>query len=333
MSRLPLSALDLALVPDGRTSSEALADTASLARLADRLGYHRFWVAEHHNMATVASTTPSVLMAHLAQQTERIKLGSGGVMLPNHASLAIAEQFALLEALHPGRIDLGLGRAPGTDLRTAEVLRRGTGDRDAEDFPRHLLDLMGLLGDVRRDEGLWDHFRATPVATSYPSVLLLGSSGFSAQLAGILGLPFVFANHFDMGGTEQAADIYRQNFEPSIILDESYVMVTAAAIVADTTDQAQFLAGPSRLRKFGMRTGRRLPLFSPEDAAAHPQIEAALAMPTNGLVGTCDEVVEGLNKLAAVTGADELMLSVATHHVDDRLRTLETVMKGWSQTQ
>lgn len=333
MTRLPLSALDLAMVPDGRTSSEALADTASLARLADQLGYHRFWVAEHHNMATVASTTPSVLMAHLAQQTERIKLGSGGVMLPNHASLAIAEQFALLEALHPGRIDLGLGRAPGTDLQTAEVLRRGTGDRDAEDFPRHLLDLMGLLGDVRRDEGLWDHFRATPVATSYPSVLLLGSSGFSAQLAGILGLPFVFANHFDMGGTEQAADIYRQNFEPSSILDAPFVMVTAAAIAAETHERAQFLAGPSRLRKFGMRTGRRLPLFSPDDAAAHPQIEAALAMPTNGLVGTSDEVVEGLEKLAVATGANELMLSVATYHLDDRLRTLETVMEGWSKTQ
>ena len=318
------------MVPDGHTSTQALADTAALARRADELGYTRFQVAEHHNMETVASTSAAVLMAHLAQQTTQIHLGSGGVMLPNHASLAIAEQFALLEALHPGRVDLGIGRAPGTDLRTAAVLRRTSDDRDAEDFPRHLLDLMGLLGDVRKDEGLWDHFRATPVATSYPSVFLLGSSGFSAQLAGLLGLPFVFANHFDMGGTEQAAQIYRQHFEPSAILSEPHTIVTASVITADTTQEAHHLAGPSRLRKFGMRTGQLLPLFSPADAAAHPHFDAAVEMPTNGIVGTPDEAITGLEHLADATEANELMLHVATHGLAERLQTIETIYSHWN---
>ena len=212
MNGLPLSVLDLAMVPDGSSSAEALADTTEVARRAEALGYARFWVAEHHNMATVASTSPPVLMAHLAANTSTIRVGSGGVMLPNHAPLAVAEQFALLEALYPGRIDLGVGRAPGTDQATAIALRGTADNRDAEDFPRHLLDVMGLLGDRRTDRGLWERFKATPVAVGSPLVVPLGSSGFSAQLAGILGLPFGFAHHFDMGGTVEAVGIYREHF-------------------------------------------------------------------------------------------------------------------------
>ena len=192
VTRPGLSALDLAIVSEGKTSASALADTTTLAQRADELGLTRFWVAEHHNMRTVASTTPSVLIAHLAARTQRIRVGSGGVMLPNHPPLVVAEQFAMLEALHPGRIDLGIGRAPGTDHATAAALRRSPSALGAEDFPLHLLDLMGLLGDVRTDAGLWSQFAATPVSTSTPWIGLLGSSGYSAELAGYLGLPFSY---------------------------------------------------------------------------------------------------------------------------------------------
>ncbi|HEU5101001.1 MAG TPA: MsnO8 family LLM class oxidoreductase [Roseiflexaceae bacterium] len=204
-----------------------MADTTMLARRAEALGYTRFWVAEHHNMPLVASTTPAVLIAHLAAQTSTIRVGSGGVMLPNHPSLVVAEQFAMLEALHPGRIDLGIGRAPGTDPGTAAALRRAPAALGAEDFPRHLLDLMGLLGDRRTTDGMWKRFAATPAAESTPMIVLLGSSGYSAQLAGRLGLPFAFAHHFDTGGTLEALDLYRRDFEPSAVLERPYTIVTA----------------------------------------------------------------------------------------------------------
>lgn len=325
---LPLSVLDLAMVAEGSTSSDALADTTAFAKKADDLGFKRFWVAEHHNMATVASTTPSVLMAHVASQTERIKVGSGGVMLPNHAPLAVAEQFALLEALYPGRVDLGVGRAPGSDRATAVALRR-TAEDLSEEFPRNLLDVMALLGDVRTEEGLWRHFNATPEASTYPDVFLLGSSAFSPQLAGMLGIPFVFANHFDMGGTLQAVDIYHDNFKPSPALDEPYAIVSAATIAAPTTDEAEWLASPSKLRKFGMRTGQLLPLLPPDEARDHPAWEHAADMPSNAILGTSAEVAEGLEALAASTGASELMLYVATHSLQERIRSLELTAAAW----
>lgn len=331
-ARLPLSVLDLAMVPDGATSAEALAQTTRLAQTAEALGYTRFWVAEHHNIETVASTVPAVLMAHLAANTDRIKVGSGGVMLPNHAPLAIAEQFALLEALHPGRVDLGVGRAPGTDGSTALALRRSRELLDAEDFPRNLIDVMGLLGDVRAERGLWDQFNATPVASGTPSVILLGSSGFSAQLAGLLGLPFGFAHHFDMGGTVEAVGIYREAFEPSPILDEPYTIVTASTIAADSSDRAAWLAGPGRLRRYGMRSGQRIPMLHPDDAAAHPSFEAALAMPVTSLSGTADDVIAGMRDLAARTDASELMLHTGTYALADRITSLELIADAWSKT-
>lgn len=327
--QLPLSVLDLAMVAEGAVSGDALADATAVAKRAEELGYIRMWVAEHHNMATVASTVPAVLMAHLAANTTTIKVGSGGVMLPNHAPLAIAEQFALLEALHPGRIDLGVGRAPGTDRATAAALRRTAAHEAEDDFPRNLLDVMGLLGDRRTERGLWTDFRATPVPATTPSVMLLGSSGFSAQLAGILGLPFAFAHHFDMGGTVQAVEIYRENFDSSPILDEPYVIVTASTIAADTTAEAEWLSGPARLRRFGMRTGRILPLLPPDEAAAHEDFVRAEAMPSSSLLGTAEEVADGLTELAARTGASELMLHTATHGLSERLRSLELIAGVW----
>ena len=329
MTALPLSVLDLAMVPDGQTSGEALSATTALAQHAEKNGYTRIWVAEHHNMDTVASTSPAVLMAHLAANTERIRVGSGGVMLPNHAPLAVAEQFALLEAMNPGRIDLGVGRAPGTDRATAYALRGAADNRDAEDFPRHLIDVMGLLGDERTEHGLWEQFRATPQLDTTPLVVLLGSSGFSAQLAGVLGLPFAFAHHFDMGGTIEAVSIYREYFEPSPILDEPYVIVTAAAIAASSASQAEWLAGPSRLRRFGMRTGRMIPLLSPAEASMHESFAQAVTMATSAILGTPEEVVAGLADLAERTGASELMIYTATHGLDDRLESLTLIADAW----
>ena len=326
---IPLSVLDLAMVPDGATSGEALAQTTQVAQTAEQLGYTRIWVAEHHNMATVASTVPAVLMAHLGANTTTIRIGSGGVMLPNHAPLAIAEQFAMLEALHPGRVDLGIGRAPGTDQATALALRGARNTPNAEDFPRNLIDLMGMLGDVRDTHGLWERFVATPRAESHPSIILLGSSGFSAQLAGILGLPFGFAHHFDMGGTVEAVGIYRENFEPSPILDEPYTIVTASTIAATSLDEAVWQSGPARLRRYGMRTGRMIPMLHPHDAAEHPDFAAACAVPNGSLVGTAPTVATGMRELIERTGASELMLYTSTFGLAERLTSLELIAAEW----
>ena len=328
-SPLPLSVLDLALVAEGQTTSEAVADTVTVTQAVERLGYRRLWVAEHHNMSTVASTSPAVLIAHLASVTSSIRIGSGGVMLPNHSPLVVAEQFALLEAVHPGRIDLGIGRAPGTDRATAVVLRRSSDNRDDEDFPHHLIDVMGLLGDRRRDQGLWSSFRATPNATGAPDIFLLGSSGFSAQLAGILGLRFVFAHHFDMGGTIEAAAIYRDNFEPSPVLETPSMIVTATALAAETGEEAERLFAPHRLRRLGLRTGRLLPLTSPEAAMAHPLYRQALTMDSSALVGEAEFVCDGIRDLADKTEAVEVMVFTSTFDVTDRLRSFELIARRW----
>lgn len=331
MTRLPLSVLDVSLVPEGSTSSDALSATTRLAQKADELGFTRFWVAEHHNMGAVASCSPPVLIAHLAASTERISVGSGGVMLPNHAPFVVAEQFAMLEALHPGRIDLGLGRAPGTDRNTMLALRRGTNPIDVDEFPQHVIDVMGLLGDVRSDDGMFTHVKATPNAQSRPTVALLGSSGYSAQLAGLLGVPFGFAHHFGMGGTSEAADIYRQHFTPSPVLDEPHLIVTAVAVAAETSVEADHLMATHRLFKHGLRTGPMFGVLDADDAIAHPDYEQALAYAgTNALFGTADDVVEGLDKLAVEMGATELMLTVPIADVEQRLVSLELTANAWT---
>lgn len=325
---VPISVLDLGSVAGGSTTAGTLADTTRLARAADRLGYHRFWVAEHHNMPIVASTSPAVLIAHIAASTERIRVGSGGVMLPNHPPLVVAEQFAMLEALHPDRIDLGIGRAPGTDPATAAALRRGTETLDAQEFPRHLIDLMGLLGEVREGSRLHTRFSATPRASSYPPVFLLGSSGYSAQLAGLLGLPFVQAHHFDMGGTDESIRLYRQTFRPTGRLEEPYPVVTANVIVAHSDEDAHRLALPGSLFRFWLRTGRPIRLVTIEEAAAHPDLEAALSMPTESLVGTPERVAEGLDQLTTRTGAAELMITATTAGYDEKIEGLGLLAKA-----
>jgi luciferase family oxidoreductase group 1 len=324
------SVLDLSVLNDGQSSGDALQTTTALAKRADELGYTRFWVAEHHNMPSVACTSPAVLIAHLAASTLIMRIGSGGVMLPNHAPLVIAEQFAMLEGLHPGRIDLGIGRAPGTDQRTAAVLRRSTGPLGEDDFPRDFLDLMGLLGDPRGETGLWQQFRATPAATTSPELFLLGSSGYSAQLAGYLGLPFAFAHHFDTGGTMQATELYRQAFEPSVVLDAPYMIVTANVLAGDTKEEADWHSAPGRLTSLGRRTGRFIRLPSPQDASVHPDLEQANALPSSRIVGEISTVVAELEDLVVRTGANELMVTSVAYDLSARIRSIELLAENWS---
>jgi luciferase family oxidoreductase group 1 len=328
-SPVPLSVLELSTVGSGQSTADALAATVQVAQAADRLGYTRLWVAEHHNMPAVASTNPPVLIAHLAAVTGRISVGSGGVMLPNHAPLVVAEQFALLEALHPGRIDLGVGRAPGTDQHTALALRRDPAALSAEDFPGNLLDLLGLFGDQRIEGGLSERFAATPAAVSAPRVVLLGSSGFSAQLAGQLGLPFTFAHHFGGPHTLAAVELYRESFRPSATLERPYTMITANALVADTDAEARRLALPGQLMRLSIRTNRLSPVPSLAEAEVHPERAAAEAMPSNAVIGSPERAVAELRQLVADTGADELMVSASTHGVAERVRSLELLAAAW----
>ncbi len=323
------SVLDLSVLNDGQTSSAALQATAALARRADDLGYARFWVAEHHNMPSVACTSPAVFIAHLAAHTSNIRVGSGGVMLPNHAPLVIAEQFAMLEGLYPGRIDVGIGRAPGTDQRTAAVLRRSYQSETEDDFPRDFLDLMGLLGDPRTTTGLWEQFKATPAATTSPQIFLLGSSGYSAQLSGHLGLPFAFAHHFDTGGTMQATELYHLAFQPSVVLDEPYMIVTANVLAADSKEDADWHSAPGRLTALGRRTGRFIRLPSPQDAAVHPDLEHANSLPSSRIVGEISTVIRELEELVARTAANELMVTSVAYDLSARVRSLELLAEHW----
>ncbi len=325
---VPLSVLDLASVGRDATSADALRGTTRLAIAADGLGFHRFWVAEHHNMPIVASTSPPVLIAHLAALTRRIRVGAGGVMLPNHPPLVVAEQFAMLEALHPSRIDLGIGRAPGTDPVTAAALRRSANALDAREFPQQLVDLMALLGDVREGARLHERFRATPAADAITPIFLLGSSGFSAELAGVLGLPFVQAHHFDMGGTDESLSLYRESFQPSETWREPYPIVSANVVVAKTEDEARRRSLPARLVRFWLLRGQRLWLPTIEEAETHPDLEAALAIPTRAIIGDPDRVVAGLAALAQRTRAKELILAGFSADYEQKVEELELIAEA-----
>ncbi len=325
MIEVPISVLDLAPVATGTTAGQALRYTTELAVRVEELGYHRIWVAEHHNMPAIASSSPAVLIAHLAAATSRIRVGSGGVMLPNHAPLVVAEQFGTLEALHPGRVDLGIGRAPGTDQLTALALRRTMEGLSAEDFPRELADLMGFFaGDVERQRIV-----ASPGRGDRPDIWLLGSSGYSAQLAGLLGLPFSFAHHFSAANTLPALALYRQSFRPSQWLDEPYAMVAVSAVCADTDERARYLAGPAILSFLRMRQGRPQPLATPEEAARYPYTdvdrEFAEQRFEGQALGSPETVSAQLTDLLARTGADELMLTTMVYDVADRIRSFELI--------
>jgi luciferase family oxidoreductase group 1 len=330
---IPLSVLDLATVASGSTPAQALTDTISMASIVEELGYTRMWVAEHHGMPAVASSAPAVLIAHLAQATSTLRVGSGGVMLPNHSPLVIAEQFGTLEALHPGRIDLGLGRAPGTDQVTARALRRSQGRDAADTFPDDVVELISYL--LPR-EGAPGHPSAVPGSGYLPEVWLLGSSLFSAQLAGMLGLPFSFAYHFAPQLLDAALETYRSNFRPSILHDEPRAMVAVTVLCAPTDDEARWLSGSSALSTLQLRTGRLGTLPSPEEAEAYPFTAAERAIVeesmSSHLIGTPETVLEGLVRLQERTRADELMISTRMHSYEARVRSLRLVAEAWGLT-
>ena len=260
---IPLSVLDVAPVLAGSTPADALRSAIDTAVVAERLGYRRYWVAEHHNMPGIASSAPAVLLAHAAAATSTIRIGSGGVMLPNHAPLVVAEQFGMLEALHPGRVDLGIGRAPGTDRVTMHALRRTTNE-SVEDFPRNFGELLSFFDGEWPDEHPYSAITAVPGQGYRPEVWLLGSSDFSARLAGYLGLPFSFAHHFSASNTLPAIEAYRDNFQPSVFLDEPHVMVAATVVCAKTEERARWLAAPGALSILRLRTVRPGPVPTPE---------------------------------------------------------------------
>lgn len=328
-----LSVLDLAHVARGATSADALQRTIDIAKRADAAGYRRFWVAEHHNMPTVASTSPPVLIAAIAAATDRIRVGSGGVMLPNHAPFVVAEQFAMLEALHPGRIDLGLGRAPGTDQMTAHALRRDGGQQGVDEFPQHILELLAWFGDDRLPESMARHLAATPAGDSQPELWLLGSSGYAAQLAGLLGLPYCYAHHFGTFDPVEVLDAYRARFTPSQALAEPYAMVCTTVIAADTAEEADFLAGPARVMQIEARTGRRKPIVSPEEAAGRDfdELERSILAQNSGtrFLGAAGEVAGQLRDFVAATGVQELMIASSTFDAEAKARTLELVAGHW----
>ena len=310
-----LSVLDLLPVRTGQTTAQAVEAARALARVADRAGVRRYWVAEHHNTPAVASTSPPVVVGLLAAATERMRVGSGGVMLPNHAALAVAEQFALLEAAFPGRIDLGIGRAPGTDPVTSWALRSGASDQDVvQRFPDHVQQVMALMdpGGAAVEIGSRQHaIHATPSARSAPPVWLLGSSDYSARLAAQLGLPYVFAHHFAGRGTAEALELYRASWAGP---GTPTTFLTVNAVVADTVEEARRLALPFQHMMAGLRVPgpmRQRPTMTVEEAVAQPlPIPAAQfdAVTEPWLVGTPDEVADRVRDVAARFGVDEVMV-------------------------
>ncbi|KAA1400142.1 LLM class flavin-dependent oxidoreductase [Aeromicrobium ginsengisoli] len=314
-----LSVLDLVPVRTDQSTGDALAATVSLAQVADRLGFTRFWVAEHHNMPAVAATSPPVLIAMLGAQTTSIRLGSGGVMLPNHAPLAVAEQFALLEAATPGRIDLGIGRAPGSDPVTSMALRGAAGrdDTDIENFPQYLDDVVALMGaeGVRVAVPRQNYvLKATPAASTEPRMWLLGSSMYSAHLAAAKGLPYVFAHHFSGQGTAEALQVYRSEFQPSDLAPEPVTFLTVNAAVAETEREAAALMLPNLQMMAKLRTGQPLTALDlVEDAQAMELPAQVEAMISSGLaravVGTPEQAADQIQELAFQFGVDEVMVN------------------------
>jgi luciferase family oxidoreductase group 1 len=331
-SLVPLSVLDLCPVPTGATTAEALRRTIDLARHVENWGYRRYWVAEHHNMPGIASSAPAVLVGQVAAATSSIRVGSGGVMLPNHVPLVVAEQFGMLEALYPGRVDLGIGRAPGTDGVTARALRRNIEALSDDDFPQQLAELRGYFSNDVADGPAGRWVRAIPAEGNLPIVWLLGSSGYSAQLAGLLGLPFAFAHHFSSANTLPALALYRRTFRPSAVLSEPFCLISVSVLCAEDGGRAEWLHGSSRLSMLRLRTGHPSTLPSPEEAAGYRYTEAERAViaeaTASHIVGAPAEVVSGLRHLTQRTGVDELMITTSTYDHTDRLESFRLLAES-----
>ncbi|MBI5333722.1 MAG: LLM class flavin-dependent oxidoreductase [Burkholderiales bacterium] len=324
---IPLSILDLCPIVQGGTAAQALQQSLLLAQLGERLGFRRFWLAEHHGMPGIASAATAVVMAHVAAGTSTIRIGAGGVMLPNHSPLVIAEQFGTLESLHPGRIDLGLGRAPGSDPRTARALRRNL-DTDPDAFPQDVMELMAYLDAPERQP-----VRAVPGAGLSIPIWILGSSLFGAQLAAALGLPYAFASHFAPAQVLDAIAIYRAHFKPSARLARPQVMLGVNVIAADTDEQARWLATSIQQAFVNLRSGRPAPLPPPvagyADALEPPQralLDSVLAV---SAIGSPATVRERLGEIVARTQPDELMVTAQVYDPAARRRSFELLAGVW----
>ncbi len=321
---LAVSVLDLVGMRAGEPASSAIARSVDLAQHVERLGYTRYWLAEHHSIAGLACSATSVLIGHVAGKTKTIRVGSGGVMLPNHAPLVVAEQFGTLEAMYPGRIDLGLGRAPGSDFQTMRALRRDLG-QTGEDFPALLQELQGYLGPSKPEQVV----RAFPGQGSNVPITLLGSSGFSAQLAGTLGLPFAFAAHFAPEYLYAAAQLYRERFRPSEVLRKPYMMVAAQVIAAETDAAARRLFTTPQQRFLRLIRNQPVELLPPVDSmeplwqdAERAAVESRLSA---AVIGSNATVKAGLEKLVDDTAADEIIVVTDTYEHADRLQSYQRV--------
>jgi luciferase family oxidoreductase group 1 len=328
---IPLSVLDLAPVPEGSDARQALANTTDLAQHVERLGYHRYWLAEHHNMPGIASAATAVVIGHVAAHTSTLRVGAGGIMLPNHAPLVVAEQFGTLAALYPGRIDLGLGRAPGTDPVTMRALRRYV--ESAERFPEDVLELAAYFDDASEERLV----RAYPGAGLDVPLWLLGSSLFSARLAAQLGLPFAFASHFAPGHLEAALHVYRANFEPSKALAAPYVLLCVNAVAADTNHEAERLMTSLYQAFLALRRGRPGKLPPPVERmdGLWTREERALVEHTlqYSFVGSPKVVKHGLDGLVQRFAPDEIMVTAQVFDHAQRLRSFELVAQAWGTSR
>ena len=331
LSDIPFSVLDLAPINLGSTAADSFRNSLSLAKHVERLGFKRFWLAEHHNMTGIASAATSVVIGYIAAGTSTIRVGAGGIMLPNHAPLVIAEQFGTLESLFPGRIDLGLGRAPGSDRMTAHALRR-TLHSDGDDFPELLEELRFFFRRPVENQRV----RAVPGAGLHIPIWLLGSSDFSARLAGRLGLPFAFAGHFSPEYILPALKLYRESFEPSDKLEKPYAMLAINVIAADTDAEAQYLATTqfqSFLRLIRGMPGEMLPPVENMDQVWTAQERAAVDSRLGGsVIGSAATVKSGLERLLAEPGADEMMLNTMIFDHTARLHAYEIVADVWKES-
>jgi luciferase family oxidoreductase group 1 len=330
---IPLSVLDLSPVATGMTGAQALRNSLDLARLCDSLGYVRYWVAEHHNMPAIASSAPDIMIGQIAAVTNRMRIGSGGVMLPNHAPLMVAERFKILEALYPGRIDLGLGRAPGTDPATSYALRRRQGVNEEDDFLERFQELM-LLETRGFPAGHPFHkVRAMPADVPLPPIYLLGSSDYSAQLAGQIGAAFAFAHHFATFPADEAMRLYRDSFKPSVSHDKPLAILGTQVMVADTDEEAERLALTFDLNTVRRAKGEYLPLASPEEAAAFdytPVDRARIAQGRHRIaVGSAKTVRDKLMPLIEATKADELMATSTIFDHAARRRSYELLAQAF----
>ena len=328
---LPVSILDLSPVTTATSGAEALHNTLDLARLADRLGFTRYWVAEHHSLASVGSSAPEIMIGQIAAATERLRVGSGGVMLPNHAPLAVAERFKTLEALFPGRIDLGLGRAPGTDPLTAYALRRRQDGDD--DFVRRLQELILFGSGGFPESHPFRSIQVMPSGVGLPPLWLLGSSDQSSMLAAALGLNFAFAHHFASYDAVAAMRAYRDNFRPSVRRDRPYAILAVAAVAADTEAEAERLAATVDLNALRRSRGEYLPLASPEEALATPftaeERERIRRNRARLFVGTGIQVRDRLAPLVEATGADELMVTTMIFDHEARKRSYALLAEAY----